>query len=119
MRIPHRFRTQNGGGASEGPPGDPDKDRQVLQRAMTEGAGVLRSAASMARTSEVLRHQVGQFGPTAGALELANLVTVALGLLAAATARQESRGAHTRTDFPETSPAFERRLVLAATTGDT
>jgi len=120
VRIPHRFRTQNGAGASEGPPanpdppGDPGKNRQVLQRAMTEGAGVLRSAASMARTSDVLRHL-----PTAGAPELANLVTVALGLLAAATAREESRGAHTRTDFPKTSPAFERRLVLAMTTGDT
>jgi len=81
--------------------------RDELQRAMTEGAGVLRSAESLAETAAL----VGGIG-AAGDPELANLVTVALGLLTAATARAESRGAHSRTDFPETSPAFERRLVI-------
>jgi L-aspartate oxidase len=81
--------------------------REELQKAMTEGAGVLRSATSLAATAELVR------GLDPGDdLELVNLVTVALGLLANATAREESRGAHSRTDFPETSPAFERRLVL-------
>jgi L-aspartate oxidase len=75
---------------------------------MTDGAGVLRSAESLARTTEVVAGL-----DTEGDPELTNLATVALGLLAAATAREESRGAHSRTDFPETSPAFERRLVLA------
>ncbi len=84
--------------------------REVLQRAMTEGAGVLRTAGSLAGTDKVVRNLPAGDDP-----ELANLVTVALSLLAAATAREESRGAHTRTDFPETSAAFERRLVLAAT----
>jgi L-aspartate oxidase len=82
--------------------------RDRLQRAMTEGAGVLRSAESLARTTEVLATL-----PTGDDPELANLATVGLGLLAAASAREESRGAHARTDFPETSTAFERRLVLA------
>jgi L-aspartate oxidase len=82
--------------------------RERLQRAMTEGAGVLRSAESLARTTEIVSGL-----DTAGDPELTNLATVALGLLAAATAREESRGAHNRTDFPETSPAFQRRLVLA------
>jgi L-aspartate oxidase len=45
--------------------------------------------------------------------EVRNLATVGAGLVAAAIAREESRGCHTRTDFPETSPAFARRLVLA------
>jgi L-aspartate oxidase len=85
--------------------GEGQRDR--LQRAMTEGAGVLRSAASLAETAAVLEGIDAGDDP-----ELQNLVTAGLGLLAAATARQESRGAHTRTDYPETSPAFERRLVL-------
>ncbi|MGI8983021.1 MAG: L-aspartate oxidase, partial [Acidimicrobiales bacterium] len=45
--------------------------------------------------------------------ETRNLATVAAGVVAAALARQESRGCHTRTDFPEAAPAFARRLVLA------
>ena len=45
--------------------------------------------------------------------ELANLVTVGSALVAAASAREESRGAHTRADFPETSDRFRVRLVLA------
>ena len=45
--------------------------------------------------------------------EVRNLATVGAGLVAAAIAREESRGCHTRTDFPETSPAFARRLVLS------
>jgi L-aspartate oxidase len=82
--------------------------RERLQRAMTEGAGVLRSAASLAATTELVAAIDAGADP-----ELANLVTVAQGLLAAATAREESRGAHSRTDFPDPSPAFQRRLVLA------
>jgi L-aspartate oxidase len=82
--------------------------RELLQRAMTDGAGVLRSAESLARTTDVVHRLSGDDDP-----ELANLVTVALALLAAATFRQESRGAHNRIDFPETSPGFERRLVIA------
>jgi succinate dehydrogenase/fumarate reductase flavoprotein subunit len=43
--------------------------------------------------------------------ELRNLATVAQALIAAAIAREESRGAHTRTDFPATSDRFRLRLV--------
>ncbi len=87
---------------------DAGKRRDRLQRAMTEGAGVLRSAESLERTAEVLADL-----PTSDVPELANLVVAGLGLLAAASAREESRGAHTRTDFPDPSPAFERRLIIA------
>ena len=88
--------------------GDPAARREVLQRAMTEGAGVLRSADSLRATEHVVRGLA-----SAGDPELANLLTVALALLGAADARRESRGAHTRTDHPETVPAFEKRLVLS------
>ena len=86
--------------------------RDRLQRAMTAGAGVLRSAASLAETDKVLDElATPEEGPQGW--ELTNLLTAAGALLAAAEARQESRGAHSRTDFPETSPAWRCRLVLA------
>ena len=66
---------------------------------MTRGAGVLRDASSL---STVLEHldTLESADP-----ELTNLRDVSLALVHAALAREESRGTHTRTDFPETSPA--------------
>jgi len=101
--------------------------RDRLQRAMTTGAGVLRSAESLATTTAVLREieaslpaVVGRPDPEQQAdrdglttvAELANLVEVGRALLAAATLRHESRGAHTRSDFPDTDPGFRCRIVL-------
>ena len=43
--------------------------------------------------------------------ELRNLATVGWALLPAAGAREESRGCHTREDFPDTDPALRVRLV--------
>ena len=44
--------------------------------------------------------------------EVANLLVVSRALVDAALAREESRGTHTRLDFPETDPAFLGRLVF-------
>jgi L-aspartate oxidase len=82
-------------------------DRTTLQRAMTEGAGVLRSAHSLEQTAKVLA-TVPADDP-----EVRNLVTVGAALLTAALAREESRGNHTRSDFPETRDEFRLRMVLA------
>jgi len=40
-------------------------------------------------------------------------LTIARVMVAAATARKESRGAHFREDFPETSKAFAHSLCFA------
>ena len=91
---------------------DPEKARLELQRTMTTGAGVLRSAASLDETCRVVRPLAAGPRPTAAHAELVNLATVAWALLRAAAARRESRGSHTRTDFPDTDAAFRLRLVL-------
>jgi L-aspartate oxidase len=81
----------------------------VLQRAMTSGAGVLRSASSLADTASVLASLSSVVHP-----EVRNLVVVGLAVVLAASAREESRGAHNRTDFPAVDDArFCRRLVIA------
>ena len=46
------------------------------------------------------------------ALELRNLHDVSLALLTAARVREETRGAHTRVDFPAEDDRFRTRLVL-------
>ena len=43
---------------------------------------------------------------------LQNMLTVARLMIAAAPAREESRGVHTRSDFPETDPAWARHITL-------
>ncbi|HVF75367.1 MAG TPA: L-aspartate oxidase [Acidimicrobiales bacterium] len=82
--------------------------RDTLQRAMTQGAGVLRSAESLGSTAKA----VDQVAASCADPEVHNLATVASALLAAAEAREESRGAHTRTDFPDTADDFLLRLII-------
>lgn len=88
--------------------------RDRLQRAMTTGAGVLRTADSLADTEKIVSGaaDVAARGAGVDAWELANLADCSAALLHAAAARLESRGAHTRTDHPVQDPTFRRRLVL-------
>lgn len=83
--------------------------RATLQRAMTAGAGVLRDASSLGVLDATLPHDVAASTPAEH--EVRNLVAVARTLVAAALARTESRGTHTRLDHPDPDPAFRGRLV--------
>ena len=111
QRVPPALRagTPPVGAPPHGPPGELVKARSVLQHSMTEGAGVLRSADSLARTGGVL----SGVGDVSDDPELSNLLLVSQALLLAASAREESRGCHSRTDFPLTDPSFAHRLVIA------
>jgi L-aspartate oxidase len=85
------------------------KARERLQHAMTLGAGVVRDADSLAGVELAAPPAAAD---AVDACELRNLATVGSALVAAAAAREESRGCHTRRDFPATSPDMARRLVL-------
>jgi len=87
---------------------DAEKLRSRLQRTMTAGAGVLRDAASLDATAAGL----ADVARAAVDPEARNLSEVGWALVHAARAREESRGAHSRLDFPDTSLEFLARLVL-------
>ncbi len=96
------------------------KRREQLQRAMTEGAGVLRSTRSLAEAAAGVTDAVGEAfppgSPAAGesaraVAEITNLSTVAAALLRSAEARTESRGCHARRDHPAADDTWRCRIV--------
>lgn len=96
-----------------------DVRRTVLQRAMSLGAGVVRDAVTLAEAGRAAdaaaAHAADPLGTDVlvAAHELANLAVVARAVVAAATARTESRGAHARRDFPSPDSSQRHRLVLS------
>ncbi|MFJ8432929.1 L-aspartate oxidase [Kitasatospora sp. NPDC094019] len=100
--------------------------RAEIQRLMSRGTGVLRSAASMAATAEGLALITGQTraaaaeekpaDPRVETWEAANLLLVADAMVTAAAQREETRGCHWREDFPERDDAhWQRHLITTLT----
>jgi L-aspartate oxidase len=87
-------------------------ERGALQDVMWREVGIFRNAEGLGRAAAALAQWRGA-GESVAALEDANLLTIARVMVAAATARKESRGAHFREDFPETSKAFAHSLCFA------
>ncbi|NNE96737.1 MAG: L-aspartate oxidase [Acidimicrobiales bacterium] len=94
---------------------DPAKVRRAVQASMTRGAGVLRDRQSLATTAaeleELISHVPAQDSDPAW-LEIRNLITLGRAVVIAAASREESRGAHTRDDFPATSDDWMLRQVM-------
>lgn len=86
-----------------------------LQQVMWRRAGLLRDAAGLEEATELLR-QVRIQLPQAtdrSSLELRNLHAIAVLTVRSALAREESRGAHFRNDFPKRDDAhFQKHSVL-------
>jgi L-aspartate oxidase len=86
--------------------------RPELQRAMTRGAGVLRSADSLdTAAKELSRLAAGRATPRNAAWEATNLLTVAAALVAAAQTRRETRGCHWREDYPSAADEWRGHLL--------
>jgi L-aspartate oxidase len=106
------------GPAGDGPGLLPPETRAAIQRVMTGGAGVLRSAASLAAAAEALDGLTTDADrkpaePGADTWETANLHLVARVLVTAAALRAETRGCHWREDHPERDDAhWGRHLVV-------
>lgn len=87
--------------------------RQELQLEMSRKVGVVRSADSL-RAARFAIANTNRSPVSVAEWELANLATTAQLVIDSALARHESRGTHTRSDFPATDPNFVGRFVLAA-----
>ena len=77
-----------------------------IQRIAWEKCGIVRSAEGLREAAEQLEAMAPQ------SPEERNLRQVALLIARCALARQESRGAHFRIDYPETREAFARHSVV-------
>ncbi|NIZ15166.1 L-aspartate oxidase [Phaeobacter sp. HF9A] len=80
-----------------------------LRRAMTQHVGVLRDATGL---QTALREIAALAARQPACENLQNICTTATLIAAAALLREESRGAHERSDFPATSAALAQRSRL-------
>jgi L-aspartate oxidase len=90
-------------------------DRAQLQSLMWTAAGVHRSREGLESALRVLDgwRASDSANPTRDERENANLLQLARILVASALQREESRGAHFRSDFPAPSEAFALQLIHA------
>ncbi|MFG3439050.1 fumarate reductase/succinate dehydrogenase flavoprotein subunit [Nonomuraea sp. NPDC047897] len=107
---------------------NPYEVHSELQRTMNELVGIIRKAEEVQEALEVvekLKERVRLVGAAGSriynpgwhlALDLRNMVLVSECVARAALLREESRGGHTRDDFPGMSPEWRRKLLACSTT---
>ncbi|HEY2237797.1 MAG TPA: fumarate reductase/succinate dehydrogenase flavoprotein subunit [Streptosporangiaceae bacterium] len=101
-----------------------------LQQTMNDLVGLIRREAEMTtalKELEKYKERVAQVSAEGGtgynpgwhlALDLRNMLLVAECVAMAALERQESRGGHTRDDFPEMSPEWRKINLMLSMPGD-
>jgi succinate dehydrogenase flavoprotein subunit len=88
--------------------------RDEMQQVMEDSAGIYRNGDALAKGAEALRDLQQRAGSATlddrshtfnteliAALELSNMLDIAEAIIGCALQREESRGAHQRTDFPD------------------
>ena len=92
----------------------PPPSRSALQQLHWDKVGIIRDKESLTEAADVLATwQESLPQPTdRPSYELNNLVITGRLVTEAALLREESRGAHFRSDFPHSSPQWQRHIVL-------
>jgi succinate dehydrogenase / fumarate reductase flavoprotein subunit len=109
---------------------DPYRLREELQETMQTLVGIFRTKAdleqALARIADI-RRRAADLRVTGGrafnpgwnlVFEVRNLIDISEAIVRSALVREESRGAHSRIDFPTTDPKWAGRNVVARREGD-
>lgn len=94
--------------ASAAPP-DPDAVAK-LRRTMSDKVGVIRDGTGLRQALRTLAELDAEFGGKSDGFD--NMLAAATVIAAAAYLREESRGGHYRTDFPEKNPGLKHRSEI-------
>jgi succinate dehydrogenase / fumarate reductase, flavoprotein subunit len=101
--------------------------QRAIRNLMTEHAGVIRTEAGLkeglqkldaveARMPDLAVHpDIAGFDDLAHAFDLKGSMIAARATLESALARQETRGAHNRSDYPDLDPALKVNMVWSLT----
>jgi L-aspartate oxidase len=92
----------------------PPPSLSALQQLLWDKVGIIRNKEDLTEAADVLATwQKALPQPTdRPSYELNNLVITGRLMTEAALLREESRGAHFRSDFPHSSPQWQRHIVL-------
>lgn len=94
-----------------------------LTTSISENAGIVRDAARLKlalKDIDEIKHEFPEVGTKGlirynhgllGCLELRNMLVSCEALVKCALMREESRGAHTRTDFPKKDPEWKKNIL--------
>ncbi len=96
-----------------------DDVQNSLQSLMWRDVGVMRSGGQLDEALEMItfwcRYVMDKEFDDPQGWQLQNMLTVSRLVVMFARQRQESRGVHYRTDFPDTSPDWRRHIVISNT----
>ncbi len=95
--------------------------RKRLGQVMAEGCGIVRCAEGLQRARRTLAEIRESLLPPAlqvAELELINLLTVAEHMVESALMREESRGVHLRSDYPDQDDGWLRHVMVRASAVD-
>jgi L-aspartate oxidase len=84
-----------------------------LQQLLWDNVGIVRNKEGLVQAADVLLAWQKNSSPPAdqNAYELYNLILTARLMTEAAYIREESRGAHFRSDFPKSSPRWQKHII--------
>ena len=92
----------------------PTPSLSALQQLLWDKVGIIRHQQNLTKAADILAAWQKSLAPPPDrpSYELTNLVLTGRLVTEAALLREESRGAHFRSDFPQSSPQWQRHIIF-------